>query len=140
MIKQFLNRAAAGIATAGLTGTVAGVLISLYAVLSAGPTGPNADLRDSSETMIVMSTVYGAILGAPFGILVVCLSRAKAAPWRSLPTLLAGTSIGIVVLGLPWALLPFANDNPIIIYVMFIAGPTIGGIVAANFIPGQALT
>ena len=137
LIKQFINRAAAGIATAGLTGTLAGTVISIYALLISHPVESSADLIDGFIWTIIMSTVYGAILGAPIGILVVCLSRAKAAPWRSLPILLIGTSIGIVVLGLPWALLPSTTITATILFVMCIAGPTIGGIVAANFIPSQ---
>jgi hypothetical protein len=128
MFKLFFSRAAAGIATAGLTGTVAGFIILLYQLFTGAPS--------DGETFLALSTIYGAMIGAPFGILVVCLSRAKDAPWRALPTLLTGTSIGIVVLGLPWALLPGTND-PTILYVMCIAGPTIGGIVASGFIRGQ---
>lgn len=87
--------------------------------------------------LVASSTLFGAVLGAPSGILVMCLSRAKAAPWRSLPTLLIGTSIGIVFFGMSWALLPLSVVQNTIQNVMCILGPTIGGIVAAKFIPEQ---
>lgn len=140
MTIPFLKRAAAGIVTAALTGTVAGVVISLYALTGCCPSGPGANQSGDSMMFIAMSTFFGGILGAPFGILVMCLSRAKAAPWDALPRLLFGTSIGIVILGLPWALLPGTTINSTILDVMCIVGPTIGGIVAALFVPEQRPT
>ncbi len=131
----FLNRAAAGIVTAWLTGTFAGVALTCYVLLTGGPPGPGADLLGGSIWIVGMASIVGALLGAPSGILIMCLSRAKAAPWRAVPTLLLGTTIGIVTLGLPWELLPGTDVTASILDVMCIAGPTLGGVVAARFIP-----
>jgi hypothetical protein len=136
MIKLFLKRAAAGIATAGLTGTFAAIIIRFYGLSTGAPTGPSFD----GETLIALATIYGAIIGGPFGIIVFCLSRAKASPWRAFPIVLTGTSLGIAVLGLPWALLQETTARENILVPMCIAGPIIGGLVATALIPSQEST
>ena len=134
-VAWFLNRSVAGVVAAALTGAFAALVIFCYTLATAKGVGPGSDLPGGLLWQLEMGTLFGAMFGAPSGILVMCLTRAKRAPWRSLPTLLVGTTAGIVIFGLPWGLLPGTVANATIANVMFIAGPTIGGLIATRFIP-----
>ena len=134
-VAWFLNRALAGVVAAALTGALAALMLFCYNLATLKGVGPGADLPGGLLWLLEMGTLLGAMFGAPSGILVMCLSRAKKAPWRSLPTLLVGATAGIVILGLPWTLLEGTLVNGSITDVMFIAGPTIGGLIAVKFIP-----
>jgi len=133
-IVWFLNRAAAGIVTAALTGAFAGLVLFCYVQITGGPPGPGADITGGFVWIMTLATIGGTILGSPSGILVMCLSRAKKAPWRSIPILLIGTTLGVVILGLPWGLLPGTTLFDIILKIMIVAGPTLGGLLAVHFL------
>jgi hypothetical protein len=135
MIARFARRVVAGITGAALTAALAGLVISIYDLTTTGPSGFGEDVADGILTFVLMATIYGTILGAPFGILVMCMTRAKTVPWRALPTLLIGTSSGIILLGLPWLVIPGLADFPAIGYGMCVMGPFIGGLIASNFLP-----
>jgi hypothetical protein len=135
-LRRNLNCAAAGIAAATLTGGLAGAALWCAGLVTDDAGGASlAGLL----WLVAMGSVFGAIGGTPSGVLVMCLSRAKEAPWRSLPVLLLGTTVGFVVLGLPLQL-------PLELFqrvsapswlgpAMWLIGPTIGGIVAIRFLP-----
>jgi hypothetical protein len=53
---------------------------------------------------------------------------------RALPALLVGTGLGIIIGGLPFMLMEGTTTVSVLGIIGFIAGPTIGGIVASRFI------
>jgi hypothetical protein len=133
----FLNRAAAGVIAATLTGACVGVVLSCYVLATANGSGPGEDLLRGLRYAMSIGVVFGIVLDTAPGVIVMCLSRAKIAPWRSLVFLLPGTTIGIIILTLPWALLPGSNTTSTIMGVMWIGGFAIGGFAAAKFLPNR---
>lgn len=125
----YLKRATAGFFVATLTGAIAGLVLSLASFRSEEMAGRSVDFIGEIE----WATIFGAIFGAPSAIFVMCLSRAKAAPWRSVPVLLVGTIVGIIILGLPWAMLHRFD----ILLGMCIISATIGGLFALRFLPKE---
>ena len=129
----FLNRAAAGVVAAALTGACVGVVVFCYVQATSKGSGPGADYLGGLTYTIYFFALYGTVLGAAPGVIIMCFSRAKMAPWRSLVFLLPGTTAGIVILSLPWGLLPGTNTTSIIMGLMWVAGFTIGGFITARF-------
>lgn len=135
-VRRSLNSAAAGVTVAALTGILAGIVLwCCYTLIPTKSTSPDADLGRSLLWIVSFGALFGTVSGTPSGVLVMCLSRANAAPWRSLPTLLIGTTAGLVLFGLPIALLPGSTITSILGPAMFLIGPTIGGVLATRFLP-----
>lgn len=135
-----LNRLAAAIVTAALTGLLAGVALEL--VLSAsilmpgspGP-GPGANLIGGALWLFTMAVGFGAIVGVIPGTLIMCFSSAKTTPWRSIPKILVGTVLGWIVCAMPFWFLYGSERNAILGNIGSVVGPTIGAILALRFWP-----
>jgi len=135
-VKQFLNRALAGIVAAATTGAMAALFLAACTFLMPGTRfGPGADPIGGTLWMVEWGVIVGTILGAIPGILVVSLTRARERPWASLPILLLGTSLGVILFGLPLGLLKGTDASSILLVVACVAGPTLGGIIASRFAP-----
>jgi len=131
----FANRALAGITTAALTGTIAALVMAVYVFLSPGTKyGPDANPWGGTLWMLEMGVIFAVIGGSLSGILVMCLSKAKERPWAALPKLLVGTTLGVIVAGLPFMFMQGTMTTSILGIIGFVAGPTIGGVVASSFI------
>jgi hypothetical protein len=125
-----LSCALAASTTAVLTGALSGV--GLYCL---------RHLHEVSNAVVYttgIAALLGIIIGTPPAALVICLSRAKYAPWRSLPLLVSGAALGILVIGLPWSLFPFTEDVAYLAVGMPIAGAILGGAVATRFVPSTS--
>lgn len=129
------NRVAAGAVAAALTGTLSGIIWSLFYNFT---TPRYAAPFETVVSFAAITTIFGFVFGAPSGILVVCFSRAPREPWRSLPFLLVGTTIGFFV-GL-WVceIAPRGIDIADFNVAAWVVGATIGGIVATWVLPPRA--
>jgi predicted acetyltransferase len=135
MARRLLNRIAAGIAAAALAGALGGACLSVPIVVRAGP-GSFVELAGSALYAAVVGAYTGAIAGAVPGALVMLLTRAKFAPWRSIPRLAAGATGGLVLAVLPFWFVPANGTVSVLILVAAIAGPTAGALAATRFLPG----
>jgi hypothetical protein len=134
--RWFLSRAAAGIVLAVLTAMAYGLFASLWTlfpfplrmVAGADPAG---GLIFGLWAFALIGTVPGALPG----MLLMCVSKASATPWRSIPWLLGGTSAGSLILSFPLSLWPGTIESSIIIGVLYVTGFMVGGLAAARFIP-----
>ncbi len=130
----FLNRAAAGITAAAITGVVGALTIVIPGMFD-----PSAILGGFRDVLsgIVLSITYGAWFGTLFGglpgILVMCLSPARAQPWRSLPIVVIGTVLGfLATLALAYAQPRYnAMSSAPLGFLLYAGPPTIGGLMAA---------
>lgn len=122
----FGNRLAAAIAGAALLGIVISIGANVSVDLTSQP-GLGANLLGGYVYWAIYFAIAAIILGTVPGTLVLCLSRARFHPWRSLPRLLLGMVIGFVVVALPFWLQPGTNMTTIVTFI----GPTVGGTIAA---------
>jgi hypothetical protein len=79
----FLNRAAAGVVAAALSGACVGAVVFCYVLATSKGSGPGADFLGGLIYTIYFFTLCGTVMGAAPGVIVMCFSRAKMAPWRS---------------------------------------------------------
>jgi hypothetical protein len=86
--------------------------------------------------VVGVAVLVGAIVGTTPSILVICVSPAKSAPWRSLPFLVAGATLGFIIIGLPWSLFQTTENMPWLTLGMPMIGAMAGGAVATRFLPG----
>lgn len=121
-----------------LTGALCGVGLYCLAGLSAHRPAHVHELSNAVVFTIGIAALVGTIVGTPPAALIICLSGAQYAPWRSLPFLVAGATLGVVVIGLPWSLLPFTQDVAYLAVGMPITGAILGGTIATRFMPNRS--
>lgn len=137
-IQWFLSRAAAGIVLATMTAAAYGLFLFLWSSFpfplriypGADPVG---GLIFDFWALVLIGTAPGTLPA----VLLMCVSKASIAPWRSVPILLAGTSAGGLMLSFPLSLRPGTNETSMIIGVLYVAGFAIGGLIASRFVPAN---
>jgi hypothetical protein len=135
-VQWFLSRAAAGIVLATMTAAAYGLFVFLWSIVPLplriySGADPVSGLIFAVWTLVLIGTAPGTLPG----VLLMCVSRASVAPWRSIPILLAGTSVGGLILSFPLWLRPGTNENSVIMGALYVAGFAIGGLIASRFIP-----
>lgn len=132
---RLLNGVAAGAAAACLTGALIGMVQSLYGLL----TGPRSTAEVFGAVWFTeMSVLFGGAIGVIPASLVMSLSRARHRPWRALPFLSAGATVGFFIVSFPIALALWrVGAPPYLALAISWLGPTVGGIIATRFVPAQ---
>jgi len=125
--------ALAGLAAAALTGALCGLFIFCCIALS----GPRhvENVVEAIGWIIASAVLVGVVIGTTPAVLIICLSRARAAPWRSVPYLAGGAAVGLIVIGMPWSLLAATQDEPWLTLGMPLLGAMAGGAMATRFSP-----
>lgn len=137
-VQWFLNRVAAGIVLATMTAAAYGLFLFLWSIFPFPlRIAPGADPVGGLIFALWALVLIGTAPGTLPGVLLMCVSKASAAPWRSIPILLAGTSAGGLILSFPLWLRPGTNENSIIMGALYVAGFAIGGLIASRFIPAD---
>ncbi|MEO7201793.1 MAG: hypothetical protein ABI431_03695 [Candidatus Tumulicola sp.] len=88
---------------------------------------------------MTVAILVGAVVGTTPAILIICVSPARSAPWRTLPFLIAGAALGFVIVGLPWSLFQATQDVPYLTLGMPVFGAMAGGAVATRFLPSAGV-
>ena len=128
-----MNRAAAGVAAAAVTGAAAGVFIYGLGRIDGSSRQATVSMAFADAAFILGNSIlFGAIIGALPGILVMCFSRAKTAPWNSLLILCIGATLGFVMAYLtvyPSPMIALQNaSREALFYTLAIVLPTAGGV------------
>lgn len=90
-MRVLLARVGAGFCAAALTGAIVGVGLAAFSFV----VDPGA--RSASTLVLIpVAAGYGLIVGGIPAAFVASLSRARHLPWRHVPTLAAGASIGFL--------------------------------------------
>lgn len=97
--------------------------------------GPGVNFVGGFLYSVYVLLLLGTPLGIVPGILIMCVSRARTAPARSILFLLPGTTVGAILLSAPWALRWGTEVTSIMMFSMYVVGFSIGGLAAARFIP-----
>jgi hypothetical protein len=126
-----LNRAAAAIVTAALTGLIAGLVLESVLLISLVIPGS----LGGAVWLLTMAVCVGAIVGVIPATLVICFSSAKVAAWRYVPRLLVGTTIGWLVCAMPFGFLYGSDLNATLGNIGSVVGPTLGALLALRFWP-----
>jgi len=84
--------------------------------------------------MTGLSVLVGTVVGTTPAILVICLSRARGTPWRSVLVLVGGATLGFILIGLPWAFFPGTLGMSWLVTTMLLIGPVAGGALATRFL------
>ena|GEM_PF-6963526 len=134
-IAWFGNRLAAAVVGAALLGLAISTAMNAYADLTGGPPGPGADLLGGYISFGIYFAMGAVILGTIPGTLVLCVSRARYHPWRSLPRLLLGAAIGFLIVAVPFLMHPGTGVTLIVTFIVTFIGPSAGGTIASFTIP-----
>jgi hypothetical protein len=128
-----LSRAAAGVVVSILTAAEFALIVFVLTLIPL-KSGPGQHLFGGFvlDVFVFLLLVLPGVLP---GVLIMWVSQARIAPWRSLPVVLFGTTIGSNVFSFPLTQLPGSNATGIMFYVLYITGFAIGGLVAARFPP-----
>lgn len=129
---NFLSCLGATVVGAVTLGIACGTLLLMWLLLT---TQIGNGVRPVDDLVFVASTgaQAGVIFGSLPGLAVLCFTRARYHPWRSLPRLLMGAIIGFTAFALP--LFRLANERFGLFFVAILLGPTIGGFIASYTIP-----
>ncbi len=128
-----MSCALAGLAAAALTGAVFGIALFCWSAFSQAAHLPN--VGHAFGLIVTVAILVGAVVGTTPAILIICVSPAKSAPWRSLPILITGAALAFVIVGLPWSFFQATQDVPYLTLGMPVFGAMAGGAVATRFLP-----
>jgi hypothetical protein len=134
----FLSRLLAAVAGSLATGLLSALALDLFITIPALARhnyGSGADFLVGAIYAAQWGAVVGVALGALPAVCVLCFTKAKTAPWYSLPVLVAGSTAGTVILGLPWGLLPGTTATTVVLVAMLIIGATVGGLISTRYLP-----
>ena len=137
-MRRVLSGAAAGITAALLAGALAGVFLFVYTLSAGKGAGPGANLTVEIGYSVYVGALLFGSLGVLPGVLLTCLSSLKRRPWRSLSRFVPLSAIGGFILCFPWSLRPSSDFNTVVGAALYIAGFTIGGLVAAWIVSREA--
>jgi hypothetical protein len=126
----YLNRVAAGVLVAAITGASIGLAMCAFSA-------PYNGVRLENFVLYAyIGLIFGAALGGIPGIAVMFFTRACAHPWQTMPIILTGTVVGGVVVGVPLLLAgQFVVPMPSVGLAFIVLFPAVGGIVATRFLP-----
>lgn len=142
----FLNRVGAGAVAAALTGLVAGFVFITWSFssLTGTPKGLGGAIIALAAAYAYGEIWYVAcavVLGGLQAVAILCLTKAKHRPWRSLPILVAGALIGFLVVAF---LLPGTSDDRggttyiATVLAPLVLAPTLGALLASFFLKRQS--
>jgi hypothetical protein len=125
--------ALAGLSVAALTSALVGLALGCYVALSVPTPQLGTHFLGIAATILVAVSV-GTVVGTTPAILIICVSRARLAPWRAVPLLATGATLGLIIIGVPWSLFKATEDLPYLAIGMPVVGAIAGGALATRFV------